>query len=87
MNPKYKFCLLKAYFEKGYSLTNYIKYMIALFGLSYLNVKTTLIMAIIYGVSCFAIGYYWYKWDFITQEIEVSNKFNLFVKEMRSKYK
>ena len=81
----YKFCLLKAYFEKGYGLTNYIKYLIALFGLSSLNVKSTLIMALFYAVGCFILGYYWFRFGVIEAEIEVGNQFNHFVKEMRKK--
>lgn len=83
----YNFCLFKAYFEKGYSLTNYVKYLIALFGLSSLNVKLTMILGVIYAISCLIIGYLWYKLGFIEAEIEVNNRFNLFVKEVRSKLK
>lgn len=84
---RYKFCLLKAYFEKGYSLTNYVKYIIALFGLASLNVKATLILGFIYGFSCFIVGWAWFKYGFVEAELEVQNRFNLFVKEMRAKYK
>lgn len=83
----YNFCLLKAWFEKGYGLTNYIKYIIALFGLSSLNVKATLIMGLVYGLSCFLIGWVWYHYKFIEAEHEVNNRVNPFVKEMRSTYK
>ena len=79
----YNFCLHKAYFEKGYSLTNYLKYAIALFGLSSLNVSATMWMAVFYAVACYLIGVGWYKFNFIEAEIEVGNRFNLFVKEMR----
>jgi len=83
----YKFCLYKAYFEKGYALTGYLKYVIALFGLSTLNLKVTMIAAMIYAVSCFLIGWGWYHFGIIKAEIEVGNRFNLFVKEMRKNYK
>ena len=83
----YKIALHKRYFEYGYGITNYIKYSIALFGLSSLNVKATLIIAIVYAVACYFLGWFLYKINFPTAEKEVENKYNLFVKEMRSKLK
>lgn len=79
----YKFCLLKAYFEKGYGLTSYIKYMIAFFGLASSDVNKTLIIAVIYGLSCFVVGWIWYKSKYVFAEAEVANQFNLFQREMR----
>ena len=84
MNYKYKFCLMKAYFDKGYSLTNFVKYVIALFGLASLDVKTTMILALIYAPSCFILGLFWYKVGLREEEIEVNNTFNKFVGEMRN---
>lgn len=78
---------MKAYFDKGYSLTNFVKYVIALFGLSSLDVKTTMILALIYAPSCFVIGLLWYRFGFREEEVEVGNQFNKFVKEMRETYK
>ena len=84
---KYRLNLHKTYFEKGYNLTNYIKYFIALFGLSSLNVRLTLIFGFVYGIACYFIGYFWVKYGFLEAEIEVGNYFNRFVKEMRKKIK
>jgi len=83
----YKFCLLKAYFDKGYGLTSYIKYMIAFFGLASRSVNTTLKIGFVYGISCFIIGWLWYKYDLILAEAEVGNRYNLFQREMRKKIK
>jgi len=83
----FKFCLLKAYFEKGYGLTSYIKYMIAIFGLTTQEVASTIIAAFFYGIACFFIGWLWYKYGFVLAEAEVNNQFNLFQREMRSKLK
>lgn len=79
----YKFCLLKAYFDKGYGLTSYIKYMIAFFGLASQDVNLVLFIAVIYAFICFFIGWLWFKYRFIDAETEVGNQFNPFVKEMR----
>ena len=84
---KYKLCLHKAYFEKGENLIRFVKYLIAFFGLASQNVKLTLIIGIIYGLVSYIIGVLWYKLGFIREEIEVSNTFNYFVKEVRKKLK
>ena len=80
----YKFCLIKAYFDKGLGLTNYVKYLIAMFGLATQDLNQTLIIAFIYFIFCFILGFIWFKFKFVEAEIEVGNRFNLFVKEMRS---
>jgi len=78
----YKTMLLKAYFDKGYSVTSYIKYLIAYYGLVNRDSNLMLIAAI-YGVACFFIGWLWYKYKIVDAEIEVGNRVNPFVKEMR----
>lgn len=74
----------KAYFECGYGITQYVKYLIAFNGLASRNVKLTMALAIIYVPFCFILGWYWYNHGWITREIEVSNEFNWFVKQMRN---
>ena len=81
----YKLCLLKEYFEKGMSLTRYVKYLIAFFGLASGNVVITMMIGLTYATVSFFIGYFWIKWGIYTAELEVSNQFNLFVKEMRKR--
>ena len=84
----YKLMLYKAYFEKGYALTNYVKYFILLFGVleavKIQSVYKTLLFAFLYGIACFFIGWVWYNYGLITSELEVNNQFNLFVQEVRN---
>lgn len=80
---KFRFLLWKRYFDTGYSLTNYVKYGIALFGISSLDVASTLIIGVVYGLLCFVIGWLWYKHKFVEADNEISNRFNLFMREMR----
>lgn len=82
---KFKLLLYKRYFEQGYSITGYIKYVIALFGLSSLNVGVTMAFGVLYAVACFAIGYWWYRYGLIDVDTEIGNRFNYFVREMRDK--
>jgi len=86
-NIKFKLNLHKAYFEKGLGITNYFKYLIILAGvaegLATKSVKLTFILAIIYGVGCYFLGWAWYRFGWYEQEIEVGNQFNIFVKETR----
>jgi hypothetical protein len=82
---KYKLCLWKSYFDKGLSLTNYLKYIIAFYSLAVRDFTAILLFCIAYAIFCFVLGFYWYKSNFIKAEIEVGNKYNLFVEEMRKK--
>ena len=84
---KYKICLHKSYFDTGLSLTNYLKYLIAFFGLATLNLRLTMIIAVVYAVVCYLLGYLWFKYAWINAEREVKNKYDEFVKEMRGKYR
>jgi len=87
----YKLCLWKAYFEKGYSLTNYIKYLIIMLGLytsiTSQTISVAFILAFLYGIACFFIGWAWYHYDIVVAEHEVNNQFNLFMREVRKKIK
>ncbi|MAH51805.1 hypothetical protein CMI37_38670 [Candidatus Pacearchaeota archaeon] len=81
----YRLMLWKAYFDKGYGVTSYFKYLIAFYGMSSLDVSLTMILGMFYGVSCFFIGYFWYKCKLVDAEHEVNNVVNPFIREMRDK--
>ena len=80
----YKFCLWKAYFDKGLGLTNYIKYAVALFAIK-LPLKVGIIAGVGYAFLCLILGKIWYKYEIISTEVEIGNIINPFVKEMREK--
>ena len=82
---KYRLLLQKRYFDTGLGLTNYIKYLIAFFGLASSDIKTTLWIALTYGVACYFIGRIWFLYNWPEIDMEISNNYNLFVKEMRRK--
>lgn len=81
----YKFCLWKAYFEKGYGLTHFLFKLIAVLGLTSQNIKATMWASAIYVIGCFFLGWAWYHYRIIYAEHEVGNRFNMFQQEMRSK--
>ena len=83
----YNFCLWKAWFDKGYSLSSYPKWIFAITALKVSNIKLIIWLGLIYTLSCFVIGYLWYKYDIILAEAEVGNQYNLFQKELRAKLK
>ena len=83
----YTFCLWKAWFDKGYSLSSYPKWIFAIAALKLSNIKLVIILGLIYTFACFLIGWLWYKYDVILAEAEVGNQYNLFQKEMRAKLK
>ena len=80
---RYKFLKAKAYFEKGYGLTHYVKYLIAYFGLSSSNVTITMFIAMGYVPVCFVLGWWWFNHGWMVREQEINNEFNWFVGEMR----
>lgn len=78
-----KYLIAKAYFDKGLGLTNYVKYLIAFFGVASLNVKSTMIIGSVYLILCYILGRLWYKFKLVETENEISNRFNPFVREVR----
>ena len=101
MGWKYKlaegFIHHKNYFEKGMSLTYWIKGFVTLWIMGAVYIKLILkvehisawwiaigTIAIILGA--WLVGYLWDKWGIFIIENEWNNKRNKFVKEMRRKY-
>ena len=83
----FKALLYKAYLDKGIGLTHYVKYVILIFGVTTQDLKNTLYFAFGYALFCFLLGWVWYRFEFIHSEIEVNNRFNPFVLEMREDIK
>ena len=81
----YKFALWKSYFDKGYSVTSYFKYLFAIIGIAGLEGRILIPAFLLYGFSCFLTGWIWYHFGITKAENEVQNKNNLFVEEMRIK--
>ena len=88
----YRIVLFKAYFDKGWGLMNYPKYILFLVGAGdviqsggdYTNV---LIAGGILFLFLFLFGKWAYKYGWVAAELEVENKVNPFVNEMRKNYK
>ena len=84
----YTFLLWKRYFEQGYALTSYAKYIIFLVGIGEIFVnksyKIVIALGFVYGIMCFFIGWAWLRFGFYETETEISNRFNPFVKEVRN---
>jgi hypothetical protein len=83
----YKAMLWKEYFDKGYGVTSYVKWIIALTGLTTRSFALTMALFALYGLLCFGIGKLWYKYGLVNAEHEVQNVVNPFVKEVREKLK
>ena len=88
---QYAFCLLKSYFEKGFALLNFPTKALMVIGIGAVAqdypLGRVIVLSLIYGIFCFILGWLWFKWNFIVAETEVSNQYNLFVREMRKKIK
>ena len=76
--------------NKGLNITNQLKYIIAALGFADIIVSQRWELAVglfvIYFIATFILGVAWVQ-KMMTAEIEVSNKFNKFVHEMRRNYK
>lgn len=82
---KFKILLLKSYFDAGFAWSKYLTYFIGFFALASMDVKTTMIVTLAYGICCFFFGWFLYKYGWIEAQVEVSNQYNRFVHEVRKK--
>lgn len=82
---KFKFLLAKAYFDKGYGITNYFFKLVAVFGLTTQMAKATFYILGAYTLACYFIGRYWYQHQYIDVENDITNLFNPFQREVRKK--
>ena len=86
----FKLALQKAYFDKGYGVTSYFKYLVVLIGMERVisgDLKSTIIIMTAYGIFCYLFGWAMYKYGYVEAEKEVENKFNLLAKQLRNKLK
>ena len=81
----YKFVLWKTYFEKGYSITSYLKYVVAIAAIKIDSLVTIAWIGVFYAIACFLLGKLWFKYGFMEAEYEVQNNVNPFVREMRKR--
>jgi len=79
----YRPLLWKAYFDKGFSLTNYFKYILLVFGWATSDVKTTVIIGIVWCFACLILGKIWFYYKLVDTENEIQNIVNPFMGEVR----
>ena len=83
----FKFALHKRYFEQGFGVLNYLKYPLVLLGFAVPNVKAILWVSVVYALICYLLGWWWLNYGMMEAEIEVTNVYNPFVREVREKLK
>lgn len=86
--------LHKKYLDTGLGLLSYIKPIVYFIGGGMIIIQKNLesilfaiCLNILHNLIAYLIGMFWLKKKLYTYELEVSNFFNLFVKEMRRKIK
>ena len=84
---KIKICLWKAYFDNGINLTSYFQWIIAYWGITTQDMKSTFIFAVFYALFCFFLGWLWIRKGMYDANNEIANRFNPFVREVRKKLK
>ena len=82
-----KVALHKRYFDTGFGILNYLKYPLVLLGFAVPNVRGIIAVASVYAVICYVLGWWWLNKGMAEADMEVSNRYNPFVKEMRKKFK
>ena len=84
----YKIAFLEACFNKGYGTTAPLKYLVALIGISNAIVTERMLATAIAGfgyvIFCFILGYILYSVQYVDAQMEVGNRFNPYIKEMRN---
>lgn len=83
---KIKFWLLqqKAYFDKGSDILNLLKYGLAAMGIFAGSKSQIIFYAVSFVIVSYIVGLLWWKNRLAEIELEVYNKINPFVKEMRN---
>ena len=88
MMKHYKFCLHKRYFDQGYGMMSYLKVLLALTGVGglFAGIHVGIVIAggVLFGIACYVVGRAWFHFNFVDAEVEVTNRINPFVREMRN---
>lgn len=74
----------KGYFDKGYSLTSYLKYVYLAVGFTTTDTRLILVIGLCFIPFCYLLGLWAYKSGWVEAEVELGNKHNKFVKEIRA---
>ena len=82
----YRLLVAKAYFDKGWSTSAYLKYVVAVGAIKLPSLKMGILLGLGYGIFCYLLGRWWYNYRLIDTENEIQNKFNPFVGEVREKF-
>jgi hypothetical protein len=88
----YKTLLVKAYFDKGASILNYVLKVLTVIGIGGAATKTfsldlILLFSFLFVLICLGVGFCWYKFNIVETENEIGNMFNPFCKEVRKELK
>lgn len=82
-----KFALHKRYFDVGFATLNYAKYLLMVLGINFPSIKFLILLGFGYGFLCYFLGWWWLNYGMLDAETEISNRYNLFVRQMRHKIK
>jgi hypothetical protein len=76
-------CRAKLWLNKGMDITGPVKYVLIMLGLSFDDVDVLVVIGVLYCVVVLIVGLCWYRYGFMTAEIEVNNVVNAFVDDVR----
>ncbi len=79
----------KYYFDLGVGITSLLIKVLAVVGIAAaiegVDKRVLAIFGLSYGVFCYFLGFIYVKYKWLTASIEVENRLNIFVREMREK--
>ena len=85
----FRILLWKRYFDTGFGLLNYVKYLIMFIGLNGVlqnNINFAMGLVVLYAVICFFTGWAYINYGFWETEQEIINRFNPFQQQIRKKF-
>lgn len=84
---KYRILKQKTYFDTGFGILHYFRYIMMVWGLNEvqkMNAKLAIYGVLIYGVICYLVGYCWFRYEWVLANAEVGNRYNRLAKELRN---
>ena len=77
------------YFDTGIALTSYPIKIFLVIGIGVAvddvkNLKLIVLLGFLYGIFSFVLGWAWYKYKWMEAQWEVTNRYNLIMKEIRA---
>lgn len=86
-----KWLWFKKYFDVGYGLMNYLRYLLTIIGIGGIannwGIMAYFGLGLLFFLSCVIAGYLWVKYNYVSREDEINNILNPFQNQVRKSLK